>query len=215
MINTLVTFAEHIAQAYGAWGIFGLAFLQEIIPPIPSTIVVMSAGFLLFAGQAINLGTLVHLVVIIGIPVALGLSLGAYCVYKVVWFLGKASINRWGSYIGISWSDIERAQVWMKSHQSDNISLFIARATPIMPSTVLNVIAGIVRWPALSFVLLTALGTVIRASFIGFIGWQVGNVYAKYSYIFENVEKGLLILTIIGAICFIVYRKMKSTITVA
>ena len=50
MFQTLVQHIEPLIQAYGALGVFLASVTEEMIAPIPSTIVVFTAGLVLTHG---------------------------------------------------------------------------------------------------------------------------------------------------------------------
>lgn len=207
MLDSLFVLAQGIAETYGLWGVLFLAFAQELFPPLPSTVITFSAGILFLSGEVISWGTLYTLFLFVGLPIAVGLSVGAFIMYGIVYWGGKPMVEHWGRFVGVSWTDIERLQKYMKGHVWDDVMLFVARATPIIPSIALNVFCGLVRWRPLSFFLHTFFGTVIRAMWVGFLGWQVGSLYQKYADVFEGIQTSVFVLVLIGLIVFIVYRR--------
>jgi uncharacterized membrane protein YdjX (TVP38/TMEM64 family) len=98
----------------------------------------------------------------------------------------------------------------MKGHVWDDAMLFTARATPIIPSIAINIFCGLVRWRPISFFLHTFFGTVIRAMWVGFLGWQAGTLYQKYADIFEGIQNGVFLLVVAGLVVFIMYRRRRA-----
>lgn len=210
MFDTLFTVAQHIAEMYGFWGVLFLAFAQEIFPPLPSTVITFSAGVLFLTGEVLGVDAFVRLFLYVGIPIAIGLSIGALVIYGIVYWGGKPVVERWGRFAGVSWKEIEQLQNNMKGRKADDIVLFLARATPVIPSVAINVFAGLVRWPPISFFLNTFFGTVIRSMWVGFLGWQVGNLYEKYATAIEQVQNVILAVVVIGVVGFFIYRRRKA-----
>jgi membrane protein DedA with SNARE-associated domain len=193
--------------------VFILAFIQELIPPIPSTVVTTAAGFLFLGGTEVTISGLQSLFWYVGLPIAAGLSVGALIVYEVVYAVGRPVVERWGSYAQVSWDDIERLRKYMRGHVWDEVLLFVARATPIIPSVVINAFCGVVRWNPVTFFVLTFLGTVVRAMWVGFLGWELGSLFLKYAAVSSQVEKLVIAIVLAGALMFLVRRrKMKTTI---
>ena len=210
MIETIITSVQTTFLAGGVLGVFALAFLQEIIPPIPSTLVAVTAGFIFVSGMPISAAGFLKLFWLVGLPIAGGLTLGALIVYGVVYWGGRPLVERWGGKFGVSWSDIEKMQGYMKGHKRDDVIMFSARAFPLIPSLAINVFSGIVRWPPVSFALHTFFGTIIRAMWSGFIGWQFATVYERYASVVENINNAVVIGLVLAGIGFLVWRRRKT-----
>ncbi|MBP9771997.1 MAG: VTT domain-containing protein [Candidatus Pacebacteria bacterium] len=209
MIEHLITSIQVFALSWGAWGVFGLAFLQEIIPPIPSTLVTVASGFLFLEHAPITGASILKLFLMVGLPIAGGLTIGAMIVYGVVYAGGRPLVRRYGHLIGTSEEDIERLHTRMKGTTNDEAILFALRAFPLTPSILLNVFAGIVRWNPVSFVISTFFGTIIRAMWSGFIGWQLGAVYVHYADFIEQGQTLVLIIAF-GAFVWFFYRRRQK-----
>ncbi len=212
MINGLFSFIHTVFQALGPWGVFVLGFAQEIIPPIPSTLVTVSAGFVFLAGDALGWASFLKLFLYVGLPIAAGLTLGSLVVYGVVYWGGKPLIDRYGKYTGLSWSDVEKMQSYMRGHVWDDVVFFAARSFPLMPSIAINVFSGLVRWPVGKFVAYTFFGTIIRSMWSGFIGWEFAHVYQtyvqQYAVTVENVQNAIF-LAVVVAVGVYLYRRKK------
>lgn len=209
MIEHFITSIQVFALSWGAWGVFYLAFLQEIIPPIPSTLVTVASGFLFLENAPITTASILKLFLMVGLPIAGGLTIGAMIVYGIVYAGGRPLVRRYGHLIGISEGDIERLHARMKGTTNDEIILFALRAFPLTPSILLNVFAGIVRWNPISFLISTFFGTIIRAMWSGFIGWQLGSVYVQYA---DFIEQGqtLVLIGAFGALAVFFYRRRQK-----
>lgn len=211
MIGDIVGWIQGVMLTLGPSGVLFLAFLQELVPPIPSTLVVVTAGFFFLGGIPLSLGGFIELFWMVGLPVALGLSVGSLIVYGIVYWGGRPIIEKYGLYLGVSWEDIERLQQYMRGHISDDVLLFTARALPIMPSVAINVFCGVVRWRPLPFFLHTFFGTIIRAMWAGFIGWEFGNVYQHYATVIENTQNIIFAVILVAFGGFLYYRKKRKS----
>lgn len=210
MFESLFIWLQGIALAGGAKGVFFLAFLQEIIPPIPSTLVTVASGGLFLSGSALTWESFGRLIMMVGIPIALGMTLGSVIVYGVVYWGGAPLVKRFGHHVGISWESIERLQDRLSGTTADEAIFFAARAFPLIPSVLLNVVCGLVRWNPISFIVSTFFGTVIRATWSGFIGWQLGSALSSYSDFIERTHWGVLIGFVIAVVVFLGYRRHKA-----
>ncbi len=210
MISDIVSWIQGIMIALGAPGVLFLAFLQEIVPPIPSTLVVVTAGFMFLGDIPTSFANIPQLFWAVGLPVAIGLSVGSMLVYGVVYWGGRPVIEKYGLYLGVSWKDIEGLQKHIRGSIMDDVLLFSARALPLVPSVAINVFCGVVRWRPLSFFLHTFFGTIIRAMWAGFIGWEFGNVYQHYATVIENTQNSIFAVLVIAIGVFLYIRKRKK-----
>ncbi len=210
MFESLFAWLQGIALAGGAKGVFFLAFLQEIIPPIPSTLVTVASGGLFLSGSAVTLESFGHLIAIVALPIALGMTLGSVIIYGLVYWGGAPLIKRFGHLVGTSWDDIERLQGRLSGTAVDEIAFFALRSFPLTPSILLNVVCGLVRWNPLSFIISTFFGTLIRAAWSGFIGWQLGSALSSYSSFVERANWIVLIGFALAVIGFFAYRRYTA-----
>ena len=210
MLTELLHGVQVALFAMGSFGVFTLALVQELVPPIPSTLVTVSAGFVFLSGEAMSFDSFIKLFWAVGLPIASGLTLGALVIYGLVYWGGRPLVEKWGSRVGFSWKDIEKMQVYMKGHKSDDLIMFAARCFPLMPSLAINVFCGIVRWPPVSFLVHTFFGTIVRAMWSGFIGWQFATIYHQYATVVEHTQNIVLGLLIVAAAGFLYWRWKKT-----
>lgn len=210
MLDSLLSFAQALFVSVGPWGVLALGFLQEVIPPIPSTLVTVSAGFFFLEGTALSWAAFLKLFLYVGLPIAVGLSFGSLIIYGIVYWGGKPIVVKYGKYMGVSWNEIEKMQLYMEGHTWDDVLLFAARAFPLMPSIAINVFCGLVRWRPVPFFLHTFFGTIIRSMWSGFIGWQFGNFYLGYSTVVEGTQNIILVACALALVVFLYYHKKKK-----
>lgn len=210
MFESLLIWFQSVASTWGGWGVFFLAFLQEIIPPIPSTLVSFGSGLLIIGDAPITTASVIKLMTHVSLPLAAGMTLGAMIVYGVVYWGGAPLVRRFGHLVGISWDDIEHFKSRMSGTHSDEVILFIARSFPLTPSILINVVCGMLRWNPISFLLSTFFGTVVRATVTGFIGWQLGSAIVSYSSFIEKAHNTIFVICILAIVAFFVYRRYKA-----
>lgn len=209
MIGSLINFIHEVILPYGSVGVFVASLLEEVIAPIPSAAVQLATGFF-FLNGGIDGVWLYNLIFIILIPVALGVALGSLVVYGLAYALGKPALIRWGKYFGVSWEDVERLDTWFESSIADELALFIVRTIPVIPSVAVSAAYGLVRFNIVKFLVISFMGTLVRATILAVIGWQVGSVYLHYAEIIEKFESFVLILFVVVMVLFILYRYMKK-----
>ena len=210
MIQDVILIIETVFIPYGAVGVFAAAFLEEVIVPIPSAFIMMASGFLFLGGNGLSMATAAKLFYMVALPASLGMTVGSLFVYFLTYAAGKPIITRWGKFLWISWEDVEKAEQKFTKGHYDGLTLFSVRAIPLIPSVVISAFCGLTRLKIKKYVLFTFLGTLVRASLLGFLGWQAGNIYVVYAEYLEKIEKIVLLCIVVGILAFLFYRIYKN-----
>jgi membrane protein DedA with SNARE-associated domain len=195
---------------YGSLGVFLGSFIEEIIAPIPSTLVILGSSFFIMQGVPISLESVFSLIIYVSIPAALGLTLGSLFLYAIGYFIGKPFITRWGKYMGFSWDDVEKTQQKFAESKNDDIALFSLRAIPVVPSIAISTFCGIIRYKIKNYIFITFLGSIVRASILGFLGWQFGRFYESIADTIAIYEDIVIIGLIIAIVAYIIYKKFGN-----
>jgi len=208
MIDFFISLIQTHLLPYGGVGVFAASVIEEVIAPIPSAFVGLAAGFLFVSGP-LSLNALFQLFLTVVIPIAAGVTLGSLFVYFIAYYAGKPFLLRWGKWLGVNWSDVEKIQQKFSGTKFDEWSLVIVRSIPIVPSVVVSAFCGLIRFPIREYIAYTFLGTLVRATILGFVGWRVGEIYFKYATFIGIFEKIILGLGITAVIAFIVWRRYR------
>ncbi len=210
MIEMAVEFLQVIALQYGILGLFLAEIIEEVIVPIPSAAVMMSAGFLFLGGQAFSFAAFEKLFFQVTIPLALGLMIGSLFIYGLTYYFGRRIVDRYGRFLGVSWSDVEKTQKYFSRGYSDEVLFILVRAIPLVPSVAVNAFCGLIRMPLKKYLSLTFLGASARGFLMGFVGWQAGSVYFKYADAINRLENIVLLVIVFLCVGFFLYRRSKT-----
>ncbi|MGH3897710.1 MAG: DedA family protein [Pseudonocardiaceae bacterium] len=181
-----------IVDRLGAAGVGLLILVENLIPPIPSEVILPLAGFRAKAG-AFN-------VWLVWPAATAGSVTGALVLYGLGRWLGydrlcRLAGHKW--FILISQKDLDRGNRLFRDHGSKIVLL--ARMVPIIRSIV-SVPAGMAGMPIPRFVLLTAIGSGIwNAVFIA-LGWYLNENYEVVGKWLEPVSYDILGLIIVGLV---------------
>jgi len=192
-------------RAYGPWSVFVGVIIESVIVPIPSPLIIMGAGFVLIDPALSFFQALAPISLQIVLPGSIASTLGAYIGYGIGYFGGKPMVDRWQRFLGFSWEDVEAMERRFQSGQV-NTSIFLLRALPIFPLSVISAAAGLLRLPLRQFTLWTFSGTIPRCLFLGYLGWGLGETYQGIAQGIDRAEgivSGLLILVIIAGIVWL------------
>jgi membrane protein DedA with SNARE-associated domain len=150
-------------RALGYGGVAVLTFLENVFPPIPSEIVIPLAGFVAAQGDLRLWG-----VIAAG---SVGSLTGAAVWYEVGRRLGekrlRAWVERYGKWITLSPSDVDRAQQWFARH--GRTSVFVGRMVPGV-RTFVSLPAGFARMPIGPFLIYSAAGTLAWTAALAYAG---------------------------------------------
>jgi membrane protein DedA with SNARE-associated domain len=155
-----------IVDRMGAPGVGLLILLENLVPPIPSELILPLAGFRARAG-ALDLARVWPLA-------TAGSVLGALALYGLGAWLGYDRLHRlaqrpWFVLAGVK--DLERGRDLFDRHGGTLV--LVGRCIPLVRSVV-SIPAGVAGQPIGRFVLLTAIGSGIwNAAFLG-LGWLLG-----------------------------------------
>lgn len=181
--------------------------LEEIVAPIPSPFVMGITGSI---AQAQN-KTLISLLVI-AIIGAFARVIGAGVLY---WAADKAEdiiVGKFGKFIGISHAEIEKLGSKFSGTTKDYITLTVLRSIPVMLSSPLSVVCGLIKMNFKVFVVGTFIGSIFRNLFFLYIGYAGLSATESFTAGFgtaENVMKILFVLGLIGGY-FYFYKKREK-----
>ena len=145
-------------------------FLENIVPPIPSEIIMPLGGYFVYQG---NLNF--YILVIFGL---IGTVLGTLPWYYLGRFLNENKLSNFveskGKFLGISSKDLNKSKLWFDKY---GVSLvFWGRLIPGI-RTLISVPAGIELMPLKKFLIWTTLGSLIWVVLLSFLGYIFGENY--------------------------------------
>lgn len=190
------------------WFVFFGAFLEELIAPIPSPLVMTLAGSLA-ASQGSTLTYLAWLA-FLG---AVGKTIGSYCIYVIADKGEDLIIGKFGKYVGVTSKEIEIIGKHLNKGWRDDIVLFLLRAVPIMPTAPVSIVCGVIKLNLRTYIVSTFFGTLVRNIMYLYLGYTSVDALESINEGIDSFEKiGYLILLVIFAaiIGFIYWQKKKD-----
>lgn len=168
----------------GVWGLVGLMFLQNIVPLLPSEVIMPLSGFLA------SIGILdMHTVVVAGL---LGSLLGHLPWYFLGFALGEerveAFVTRHGHWIRLDSAQVRKAGEWFDRHSITAVML--GRLVPGL-RTYVNIPAGTMRMAFVPYLAFTLIGDAAWTTLLGYGGFTLGR---DYHLIATYLHLGLWIL---------------------
>lgn len=184
------------------------SFVEEIIAPIPSPVVMLVLGSLVEVGG----GSYVDLIPLALIG-ALGKTLGASFVYFVADKAEDFVMGRFGKYFGVTHADVERFGRRLGNDVRDYLLLTLLRALPFVPSVVLSVGSGVLKVPIRVFLVSTFLGTIVRDAiylYAGFVGTEALRTFVDATSYIETEIELLIGVFILGLLAYLYIRTKKT-----
>ena len=195
-INLLTSIPEYISKAVETNSIIAYLticlamFLENIIPPIPSEIIMPLGGFFVYQ-QKLNF----YILVFWGV---FGTILGSMPWYYLGKLVNEKKLSNFldkrGKYIGITSNDLIKSRRWFDKY---GVSLvFWGRLVPGI-RTLISVPAGMELMPLRKFLIWTSLGSLIWVTLLTYAGFVFGENYPiieTYLNQIKFIVKPILIL---------------------
>ena len=181
-------------------------FLENIIPPIPSEIIMPLGGFFVYQ-QKLNF----YFLVFSGL---LGTILGSLPWY----YLGKLVnekrlsnfLDKKGRYLGISSHDLIKSKRWFEKY---GVSLvFWGRLVPGI-RTLISVPAGVELMPLKKFLIWTTLGSLIWVALLTYAGYLFGENYPIIETYLDQIKyviKPIVILIFLYFLTKLIFRVIQK-----
>ena len=199
-----------VTQIYDAVGYLGVALwvaIESVIIPIPSELVLPFAGFLVGDGDSIEPLTGAPwnywLVVLAGTT---GATVGALIAYGIGAWGGRPLIERWGRYLGVTTTDLDRADAFFARHGP--AATFFGRMIPVIRSLV-SFAAGIARMPLGRFTVFTFLGSLPWTAALVFAGVALGANWEAIGTWLKRFEYAIIAVLVIVVVAWIWIRIIK------
>ncbi|MCO7221148.1 DedA family protein [Klenkia sp. PcliD-1-E] len=192
-------FLLDLIETLGPVGVGMTIFIETVVPPIPSEVVLSAAGVL------INDGRMALVPVILF--ATLGSVLGAAVLYQVGRSLGPRRSHAFLDRLPlVKTEDVDRTFEWFERHGRP--AVFFGRMVPIVRSFV-SVPAGVVRMPWAQFLAYTTAGSLIWNSLLIGLGVALGDVVDEYLQYVDYV----IYVAVVAVVAWLVMRAVKEKLS--
>ncbi|MCE5215170.1 MAG: VTT domain-containing protein [Methanobacterium sp.] len=210
MLSTLTSSLESFIIANVSWAVFLGCILEQIIVPIPASLIVISSTFLVMQGASFSLMSLGTLVIKIVIPASLGMTLGSLVYYALAYKLGKPFIEKTSRFLGVSVEDVENVEKQFKGNRYDDIIMFLARCFPVIPSIAINLFCGLIKYDIKKYLITTFSGSAVQILGWGLVAWFSGNVYQVLESQITFLGNIVLIIIVLAVVGFIINKRRQK-----
>jgi membrane protein DedA with SNARE-associated domain len=202
-----------LMRSHGQISVFIGVMIEQIIVPIPSPMIIMGAGAILIPPGLSIPHAFLQILWVIVLPGSIATTLGSYIGYLISFYGGKALVIRLERFLDVDWNQIERLEKRFQG-KKEALSIFLSRAIPVFPISLVSIFAGLLRIPIRPFTLFTFLGSIFRTLFLGFFGWWIGATYEKAASRLDSVETIISIFMLIGmgvAFAYLYHKFRRSS----
>ena len=193
-------------QKNGFLAMFTGGIVEQIIVPIPSPIITMGGGALLIEQGLPIFETIFSIFTKVSLPYTVGATIGTSLVYFIAYFGGKPILDNFGKYIGLSWKLIESVKKDFQKTIKDELFILIACTIPIVPVSLVTGFCGGFKIPPVKFYPMLFIALLIRATFLGFVGFQMGETFTSLAHGLDKIES---LLTVIGVFLILGFLYLK------
>jgi membrane protein DedA with SNARE-associated domain len=197
LIAEITQWIMELMRAHGQLAVFIGVMIEQIIVPIPSPLILMGAGAIIILPELSLPHALVQILWIIVLPGSIASTLGSYIGYLISYYGGKALVIRFQRFLDVDWGQLERLEKRFQGGK-EALMLFLARAIPVFPISLVSIFAGLLRVPIKPFTIYTFLGSIFRCLFLGFVGWWIGATFEKVATRLDSIETIVSICLLIG-----------------
>jgi membrane protein DedA with SNARE-associated domain len=175
----------------GYFGIFLLMALENVVPPIPSE-VIMGLGGIAVARDQMAL-----------VPLILwgtaGTTIGNMFWYEIGRRMGverfRPFVERHGRWLTMEWKDVERLDRFFRKH--GHWVIFFFRFMPTF-RTVISLPAGMAKMPMWKFLLFTFVGSAIWNTVLASAGYYLGSRFEQLDRYVGPVAIATTVLIVLG-----------------
>ncbi|ANY09886.1 hypothetical protein AFB00_07840 [Pseudonocardia sp. HH130630-07] len=190
-----------IVDRLGAAGIGLLIFLENVIPPIPSEVILPLGGFRASTGGMDLVG--------VWAAATMGAVAGALVLYALGAWLGfdrvhRLAGNRW--FILSSQKDLEKGLDLFERY--GNWFVLGGRCIPIVRSLI-SIPAGIAGMPLLRFTALSTLGSGVWNAIFVYLGFALGERWELIEGYMSPISKVVAVIGVL-VIVWLVWRKLRQ-----
>jgi membrane protein DedA with SNARE-associated domain len=199
IIETLNQIVIDFISSSGYLGIFFAMFVEGIITPIPSELIMPFAGYLASTGRFS-----LPLVILSG---TLGATLGSTLAYGIARIVGRPLVDKYGRYIFLDQKKVDKADDWFKKWGSWGI--LIGHAIPGIRS-IISFPAGIFKMDLKRFVLFTFFGALIWNTVLSSAGYLLGEYYIEFWKALDGWDMIILVMAGVLLVVYLLWQRRRA-----
>lgn len=199
----MADWVQNLMDSLGYLGILLLMIVENLFPPIPSELIMPSAGFAAARGDMS-----LPLVIAVG---TLGSVVGTLPLYYVGRAFGEERLVEWadkhGKWLTLRGDDIRKADDWFDRHGTK--AVLFGRMVPGIRS-LLSLPAGMSEMPMPKFLLYSAIGSGLWATALAGAGYLLGENYDQVEQYVGPASRIILVVAVVTAALWFLKRRREQ-----
>lgn len=187
LLAGLTDLVAGVIASMGYPGVFVLMAAESFLTPVPSTLIMGFAGYLVWRGD--------FAMPLVLAAALLGSLAGSLLGYALGRYGGRPLVERHGRWFLVTPRDLQRTDAFFARRGA--YAVFLGRFVPVVRH-VISIPAGAARMPLGPFLLATALGAGTWNAFLAYVGLGLGPRWAETLGWFEPYELAVLALVLFG-----------------
>ncbi len=190
---------QHLSEVVSLpWFVLIGSFAEEVISPIPSLLVMGTAGTIAFA-RGLSVWNLLLLSFIGNI----GKTLGAFIYYRIGDTLEDVVVPRFGRYFGVTHGQIEAIGKQFTGTWKDATLLFFLRLIPFFPTTSVSIACGILKMRLPEYLSITFGANFIKDFMYLLVGYAGLAAIGQLWRDIDDIKFFFHVATVIGIVAFL------------
>ncbi len=179
--------------------VFFGSIIEEIFPPLPSPLFLIITKIVTY-----NQKFSVLYILLLASIATFGKTIGSFFIYFLADKTEDIIVGRFGKWFNISHRDVENIGRRFTGSWKDTIILIFLRAVPIIPTTPISLVCGIIKLNIRTYLISTFIGSFIRIFLLLYLGVAA---YRSLTTGIEDVVKVILIFTVVSIIGWFYYKR--------
>lgn len=196
----LTNWVQDVMESLGYAGIAFLIALENLVPPIPSEVVLPLAGFMVGQGR--------FMIVPVVLAATLGSLMGALALYGIGYWLGEPRlrrlVRRYGRFLLLDEEDLNKTYFQFQTHGTK--AVFFGRLLPVVRSLI-SIPAGVTGMPMPRFIVYTTLGSTIWNSTLIGLGWILGSEWHRVEVYTGYLQYAVIAVILMAGMYFLWRRR--------
>ena len=205
ILSGLVVWVLSFIHAYGAFSVFIVVILEELLLPVPSPLVIMGASFILIPSDIAFWDAASRIFFTIVIPASIASTIGSFFAYGIGYFGGRKLVMKFHKFLRISWATVEAQEKKLEKGNKVWVTIAILRAIPFFPIAIVSLSAGVLRLSWKKYAVATFIGSIPRTFILGLVGWELGSAYVIIAGKLNMLEQIVTVIVVV-AIIYALYR---------
>ena len=181
--------------------VFFGSIIEEIFPPLPSPLLLIITKIAAYNQKF----SVLYILLLTSIAV-FGKTIGSLFLYFLADKTEDIIVGRFGKWFNISHRDVESIGQRFTGSWKDTIILIFLRAIPIIPTTPVSLVCGIIKLNIRTYLISIFIGSFIRIFILLYLG------VAAYRSLITNVDNVIEVSLVFIIVCLIgwFYYKRKG-----